>query len=637
MTPVLYYENYTPVGDIVTLASCIVFLVLIHIAYINRTRSFRYLRHMIYFLMIASISDMLFHMQLNRLDKVPYALVYAGRLVYHAGLFSILWLYVLYIVEALHLKTVLDKRYYLLSTIGLVAVLAYDVLGSVFHFGFYIEDGQIMKTGIPMFTLGYVFFVGMNVFLLIRYGERLYRGIYVGILGSCSVSVIVMCVQQYFDQVSFTAATYLFPTYALLYLMHSNPYDTQIGAVSEGAFEDMTAAYGARNDMIYLMSMYMPDFDGKGRKYPRKIQEAVRYFSGRFFDAATLFQISGGHMILVADPKKDKNYKAKGRKMLDEFEKVYPKYKIDYKIVFLETDQRLTEDNDYLAMIAYLHDRMPINTVCLVEEKDYVEYLRYKYVNAELSDIQKKNDLNDPRVKVYCQPVYNIEKQRYDTAEALMRLDLPNSGMVYPDVFIPIAEKNHYIETLTRIILHKTCEQIRKLNDEGYLVHRISVNFSVYDVRQDSFCSMVEEIIKKSDIPYDQVAIELTESQNEKDFEVIKSRINELKDTGIKFYLDDFGTGYSNFERIMELPFDIIKFDRTLVSASGNNEKFRSMVAHMAQMFTDVDYAVLYEGVESEDDEKLCIDMKAAYLQGYKYSRPIPIEELTEYFERKVS
>jgi EAL domain-containing protein (putative c-di-GMP-specific phosphodiesterase class I) len=82
----------------------------------------------------------------------------------------------------------------------------------------------------------------------------------------------------------------------------------------------------------------------------------------------------------------------------------------------------------------------------------------------------------------------------------------------------------------------------------------------------------------------------------------------------------------------MELPFDIIKFDRSLVIASSSDEKMREMVSHLAKMFSDMDYAVLYEGIEDEEDEARCIDMSANYLQGYKYSKPIPIKQLTEYF-----
>ena len=152
------------------------------------------------------------------------------------------------------------------------------------------------------------------------------------------------------------------------------------------------------------------------------------------------------------------------------------------------------------------------------------------------------------------------------------------------------------------------------------------------DVRKPDFADKVKGIVSVIGIPFEKVAIEITESQSEEEFNVVKERIAELRDSGIKFYLDDFGTGYSSFERIMELPFDIIKFDRSLTIASGVDVKLETMVSYLAHMFTDLRYAVLYEGIENEDDENRCVNMCARYLQGYKYSKPIPIEQLTEYF-----
>jgi EAL domain-containing protein (putative c-di-GMP-specific phosphodiesterase class I) len=133
------------------------------------------------------------------------------------------------------------------------------------------------------------------------------------------------------------------------------------------------------------------------------------------------------------------------------------------------------------------------------------------------------------------------------------------------------------------------------------------------------------------------VAIEVTESQTDSDFLTMRDKMFELRNHGIKFYLDDFGTGYSNFERIMELPFDIVKFDRSLVIAVSESKQSEKMVSSLSQLFTNMGYSVLFEGVENELDEERCIKMAASYLQGYKYSKPIPIERLTEYFEREIA
>ena len=131
------------------------------------------------------------------------------------------------------------------------------------------------------------------------------------------------------------------------------------------------------------------------------------------------------------------------------------------------------------------------------------------------------------------------------------------------------------------------------------------------------------------------MSIELTESQNESEFDVMKAKISELKESGIKFYLDDFGTGYSNMERIIELPFDIIKFDRSLVTASSNDERSEKIVHNMANLFNDLHYSVLYEGIETESDEDRCKEMAASYLQGFKFSKPIPIADLRRFVEQK--
>ena len=140
----------------------------------------------------------------------------------------------------------------------------------------------------------------------------------------------------------------------------------------------------------------------------------------------------------------------------------------------------------------------------------------------------------------------------------------------------------------------------------------------------------------EEDNPYEKVAIELTESWNETEFDNIKNTITSLQKLGIKFYLDDFGTGYSNFERIIGLPIDVIKFDRSLTILAGKNAESRYMVGSFSDIFKNSHYEILFEGVENEKDEDQCKQMNALYLQGYKYSKPIPIEELTRFLGRAV-
>lgn len=631
---VTYFENYSPVGDLLVIATCFVFFILIRSAYISKTKNFAIFRVMLLLLIIAGFMSVSYRVSLNSLDSFPVQLIYFFKITYHLALFGNLFLYVLYAMIPLHLDRAEDKRYVIIASVGYVFLFLFEVLGTVLKFGFYIEDGQ-PHSGFNLFAIGYFFFVGILLFMLLRYRNRLHKAILQGIIGTYAISVMMMAVQGMHHQSSFTTATFLFPAFTLLYMIHANPYDIETGTVNVSAFEDFVSYNHSHKKDFLLMSLFMHDFEGTGKKYPAEIQQTIRHFYSDFFKGAVLFQITNGRIVLGVDLSKNPAYENSINHMLTNFASEYPKYKKDFKITITKNVDTISADNDYVDLIKYVESHMKENDVHFISEEDVKEFHEHKYILRQLDDIHSKNNLDDPRVEVYCQPVLNILTGKYDTAEALMRLNLEETGLVYPDKFIAVAEENNYIHTLSKIILHKTCMRIKSMLDCTYIVKRISVNFAVSEVRDDNFCKDINDIIEASGIPYEKIAIEITESQNDNDFIIMKDKINELREHGIKFYLDDFGTGYSNFERIMELPFDIIKFDRSLVLACGTDYKSEMMVYHLARMFSDMDYSVLYEGVETIEDEEKCKHMCARYLQGYKYSRPIPIERLTEYFEKE--
>ena len=632
-----YYGNYTPVGDVLTLATCIVFFILMQTAYINRTKSYRTFRYMLIALVSAASCDMVYHMLMNYADTVSHFFIYLFRAAYHLLLFANLYYYVVYILQTLKMDDHSGHLYRMIGRGVWLVLLGYEVFGTVFRFGFYIDETGAVHSGFNIFSLGYIIYVLLIGTALFFKRHSVHRPILVGVTGTAVLSILIIMIQGMHGQSSFTSATFLFPAYAILYLLHSNPYDLVLGAVDSTAFANLIHVARKNGDSLYLMSLYLHDFEDITAKFPKEIQDAIRYFSNHFFKDAVLFRVSGGHLILVCDAKKNPNYKENAQKMYDHFVIEYPKYGFDYKIIFAEISKELGESADYLHLFDYLHSQMDENSFIEVGENELASFKRHQYILEELADIDKKKDMNDPRVLAFCQPVLNTQTGKYDTAEALMRLKLEDIGMVFPDQFIPLAEDHNYIQTLSLIILSKVCVQIHALLEAKYIMSRISVNFSAIDLRDKNFCNNVRNIITKSGIPFDKIAIEITESQNEKDFLMVKEKITELQETGIKFYLDDFGTGYSNFERILELPFDIVKFDRSLTIASGNSPKSETMVNYLAHLFSDTTYSVLFEGVETDEDEHRCQKMCAKYLQGYKYSKPIPIERLTDFFEQDIA
>lgn len=127
--------------------------------------------------------------------------------------------------------------------------------------------------------------------------------------------------------------------------------------------------------------------------------------------------------------------------------------------------------------------------------------------------------------------------------------------------------------------------------------------------------------------------LEITES-GIMDKEEIRETLETLRSSGAKIALDDFGTGYSNFDRILSLKLDVVKFDRSLLLMADQDANSRFMLDYFSTAFERLGYKVLYEGVETDAQEELCIISHADYLQGYKFSKPIPIEELPRFLTR---
>ena len=629
-----FNDNYSPIGDLIVIATCVVILVLAYTSFVGKNRAFLIFNAMIGCLLVASFSDVIFHNIFTDTSDATLNFVYLFRLIYHAMLFLILFNYVLYVMEVLRIETSIKKKLTIVGLVVFLIITGVDAYGIVTGKGFHINKDASINTGKNFFALGYIFYMALIVYIMVFYRGRIYKKVMRGFFGTMAVSMVVLAIQGSHQQRSFTTATFLFPIIAMLYLVHSNPYDIELGAVSTSAMEDMVRYNYEKKNTLVIMSLYMKEFEEERKTFPKELQAVIRQFAGTFFKGAVLFQVSTGHMVLMAEEAHNKGYENTFNRIISAFTAEYEKYGYDFKVVYGLSKAEISMKNDYVNFLKYIYKNMAQNSFHEISDEDVKLFQKNEYILKELADICRGGNTRDPRVLAYCQPVFNVKTGRYDTAEALMRLKLQDTGMVYPDQFIGLAEENGYIHSLTRIILQKTCDEIKYLLNEGFLVNRISVNISMQELHDDNFCDDIIGIIEGSGIPDHKIAIEITESQNESDFEAMKSKIDILKEKGIKFYLDDFGTGYSNMERIMELPFDIIKFDRSLVIASNINRKSERMVGGLANMFAEMNYSVLYEGVEDEKDKKRCVNMAASYLQGYKYSKPIPIMDLKNYFAR---
>ena len=634
-------SSYSRMGDVATIAICCVVFILLSTSYIIHDKSFRIFASIVGLVVVAATINVGFNMVLVHKDLIAnnpmlIGVLYLLRVLYHVMLFAILFWFALYATTVSKMEHKKAKISAYFGTILFLIFVAADVVLTILGHGFIIDKatGEVVSDGLfgfsqlDVFMVGYVVFVIYLAVLLFRIRKLVYKRVLLAFLATMTLSVIIRFAQMFLKETSLTTLTFVFPVLTMLYTMHVNPYNVNIGTLSSREMEDMVKNLYQKKKQFIIMSLYLPDFSGEGKVLPEVVKEQTRRFITNYFRDGILFQPKNGQIIMIAKKETNPDYESWIQTILNAFQEQYNIHKMPYKIVIGESFEKEISENEYLSLIDSVHATIQNNVTHRIDGNDIAHFKQNKYIVEQLKDIYTKNDLDDSRVVVYCQPVFNIKTKRFDTAEALMRLSLEKTGMLSPLVFIPIAERLGYIHCLTKIILNKACHVLHDLQVRGIEITRISVNASSLEIKDDDFCRDINRILYMNGVPGYKIALELTESQNEEDFLIMKERMDILHEEGIQFYLDDFGTGYSNMERILELPFDIIKFDRSMTIASAQDSRSENIVEKLAKMFSDFNYHVLFEGVENSEDEDRCLSMAASYLQGFKYSRPIPIEQL---------
>ena len=145
----------------------------------------------------------------------------------------------------------------------------------------------------------------------------------------------------------------------------------------------------------------------------------------------------------------------------------------------------------------------------------------------------------------------------------------------------------------------------------------------------------IVDIVNRYDIPYEYIEIELTETTTEGDYNKLKKLVEGLKKIGIYTSIDDFGIGYSSLNLIRELPWNVMKIDRSLLPTSSTNEKDLSTILykHITAMACDMGLECITEGVETEEQVQILRDNSCEYAQGYYYDRPLPLDEFEKRLE----
>lgn len=253
-------------------------------------------------------------------------------------------------------------------------------------------------------------------------------------------------------------------------------------------------------------------------------------------------------------------------------------------------------------------------------------FIKEKYDLMRDMDVVIEKAMTTGGLSVYYQPIYSVGDKRYKSAEALIRLKDDKYGFVPPDVFIPAAEQNGMIHRLGRFVLEEVCRFISGDEFASLGLEYIEVNLSVMQCMSSSLADEVREVMDEYGVRPEQINLEITETAAAYAQTTMMNNINSLTDSGIAFSLDDFGTGYSNMRRIAMMPFAIVKLDKTFTDMDAS-EKMRLVVKNTILMVKDMNLKIVAEGVETEEMVRDFSELGVDYIQGYYYSKPLPLQD----------
>jgi EAL domain-containing protein (putative c-di-GMP-specific phosphodiesterase class I) len=213
-------------------------------------------------------------------------------------------------------------------------------------------------------------------------------------------------------------------------------------------------------------------------------------------------------------------------------------------------------------------------------------------------------------------------------AEALIRWQHPERGLVSPIQFIPLAEESGLILPIGYWVLDTACAQLREWQHDARTRDLLlAVNVSAKQFCQVPFVAQLQEIMQRHAINPALLKLEITESILLKNVEDVISTMNELKAVGVQFSLDDFGTGYSCLQYIKRLPLYQLKIDQSFVRELSTDKSDKAIVRTIIALAQNLGLDVIAEGVETEEQHRLLIEKGCAHFQGYLFSKPVPIDE----------
>lgn len=586
------------------------------------------------------ILDITSCIMISRMEFFPMPLVRFVSKAYLVSLVGVTFLVLLYICTDIYsVKEAYIKhlRQFLVFAVT-AAVLIFAVPINLF----YDPAEKMLYSYGPSTTVAYIFAaVTMTIIcVLLVYKRNAISKSRLDAVGIMLVIWIVAVVTQFIFPklllVGFACAAGML----VLYLKMENPgynIDSQTGLFNNSAFVQYTKQLYDMKSSFPALAIIIERSCFKSISSELEeavIAEAVLYLLS--IPNAKVFRITSTEIILIFTDKESaaENIETVRKRFGQPWGKSRGVIVSPYWIY--AEDSMLAEnaiDLLYLIRYARQNNKVLAETRYFEIEKEYVRIRREeKEIEGIISDALK-NDW----VEVWYQPIYSTEKGRFTSAEALIRIRTDTGKLYQPGNFIEIAERNGTIMQLGETVFEKVCGFVKEYDIKEMGLDYIEVNLSVIQCAYNQLAEDYIRIMEEYEIDPGFINLEITESASINARKTLLRNMESLREYGVSFSLDDFGTGQSNLDYIVDMPVEIVKFDKGMTSAYFENGKAKYIMDAAMGMIQGMNLKIVSEGIESENQFNVMRELGINYIQGYYFSKPLPADEFVQFIRSRQS
>lgn len=512
-------------------------------------------------------------------------------------------------------------------SIGELLIITSPIHGLIFH----INQNREYIHG-PLFWLLYVislYYVGMSQYYTIKFRNFFSRGQVASVscyTVFCFVIIIAQAIRPNLLMTQFAVSIAVL----LIYFSLENPLnyeEKELGTYNKTAFEKVTLELIYSETPFQVLGMEIEGMryitDALGVENANRLLKQFAELLLGLVDKEKVFFMGGYRFAILSERS-------------GNWDTIISEIQERFSVPFL-TDTVSVTMSAPMCVVAYpenakrLADIMTLLDTGIVEANQIAgtpvvyandELLKKGRREAEIVQIMKYA-LHEHKFEVYYQPIYSVEKKRYVSAEALIRLRHEEFGFISPEEFIPIAERNGLILEIGEFVFCEVCRFI----SEAHLLERgieyIDVNLSVVQCMQSTLYMQLLEIMNRFGLPYHCINLEITETAAVMSQETLIENMDKLREYGINFSLDDYGTGFANTAAVVKYPFHTVKLDKSMIWSAMDDRKAMAALKYSIAMLKEMGMELIAEGVEELRQAQLLEEMGCDFFQGYYYSRPV--------------